>query len=37
MIMELLDKNLNYYFLQKNKKFSLTTVLMIGLQLLERI
>lgn len=37
MLMDLLGKNLDYYFIQNNKKFSLKTVIRIGLQLLDRI
>lgn len=37
MLMDLLGKSLDYHFTQSGKKFSLQTVLKIGLQLLNRI
>lgn len=37
MGMELLGKSLDFYFAQMNRRFELKTVLMIGLQLIDRI
>ena len=37
MLMDLLGKSLDFYFSKCNKKFSLQTVIKIGLQLVDRI
>jgi len=37
MLMDLLGKSLDFYFSKCNKKFSLQTVIKIGIQLVDRI
>lgn len=37
MIMDLLSKSTEDFFVERNKRFSVKTVLMLGEQLLERI
>lgn len=37
MVMDLLGKNLSHYLDKNNKHFSLQTVILVGLQLLDRI